>query len=670
MGAIPIAHGTFSLENEGTGPTDPAHGEWVSFTGTVMLLYASTANSTGSAGVWQMIPVDETTDQHYIKNLWHGPEESRYGDWMAFSGTTMSLAGQDDLDNRVPWKLVPVAAAEDTYHLQNQWKAAAGEPRAGMWAGNNGTSMILTPDDGIWTQRGQYRLFKVAPPRAFGYCVSGAGVAEQINLQIASPDTLVASFVTFEATAPEKPPVVRLSITSSSAAVEDAPRTVVGVTHVHKTAGGRVYYMHFVRLDGLQPHARYRYTVQSGGEGSSESTVFSFRAPYASGPTKIDIFGDMGIYKWNNMEWLKQDCTDGDAADMIVHMGDHAYNEGDGDERRADGYMSAYQAVLSGCPWMPIVGNHEYSGTQLSRYLNQTWEGWEPLPADTALHALLNTGNMHGSGVHGATPSNSSRFFSSDFGLVHLIALDFNLYYGEDPCGTPCREAQLDWLRADLQAAAANRQAVPWVVAMAHFPVFCTGCRGNGVSGPYYASDDAEWHGNCNATAAAVFDERERRQRSHGQQGAATKAPHSASSASDEIVKDLSPLLAEFGVDIFAAGHWHYYESLWPAVRGSPTCPACAQPLAKSFINPKGTVHITTGNGGPPSKDTFTEDCPGEDCGSIAATRKQTTDYGYGRLVAHNDTHIEFTQFQNADQSTFDHFWIVVEGGQHRPFPF
>jgi hypothetical protein len=32
------------------------------------------------------------------------------------------------------------------------------------------------------------------------------------------------------------------------------------------------------------------------------------------------------------------------------------YNLGDADESRADGYMSAYQQVLSKCPWMPVVG--------------------------------------------------------------------------------------------------------------------------------------------------------------------------------------------------------------------------------------------------------------------------------------------------------------------------
>jgi hypothetical protein len=84
---------------------------------------------------------------------------------------------------------------------------------------------------------------------------------------------------------------------------------------------------------------------------------------------------------------------------------------------------------------MPIVGNHEfYAGTNLTRYLDQTWEKWGPIagtgeewanatgvashPQDglggattaaSALGAFLSAGNHHGPGVHGANPSKSSR---------------------------------------------------------------------------------------------------------------------------------------------------------------------------------------------------------------------------------------------------------------------
>ena len=90
---------------------------------------------------------------------------------------------------------------------------------------------------------------------------------------------------------------------------------------------------------------------------------------------------------------LAQDCMTG-AADMIVHLGDHAYNEGESDERRGDGYMSAWQPVLANCPWMPVVGNHEfYDGADLYRFLNQTWEGWGKIAggqaSSTATSALV-----------------------------------------------------------------------------------------------------------------------------------------------------------------------------------------------------------------------------------------------------------------------------------------
>lgn len=124
------------------------------------------------------------------------------------------------------------------------------------------------------------------------------------------------------------------------------------------------------------------------------------------------IFGDMGVYAWNNMMNMKKDVND-DAIDLVVHMGDHCYNIGGSDDRRGDGYMEAYQQVriatacivlihcsqsdndlmlcairVSPCctcrymqviatvPWLPIVGNHEfYDGDQLQRYTTFSCKG-------------------------------------------------------------------------------------------------------------------------------------------------------------------------------------------------------------------------------------------------------------------------------------------------------
>ena len=43
------------------------------------------------------------------------------------------------------------------------------------------------------------------------YCVSGHGVPEQINLQIASSTTVVAGFVTFETVMPADPPIAEFA---------------------------------------------------------------------------------------------------------------------------------------------------------------------------------------------------------------------------------------------------------------------------------------------------------------------------------------------------------------------------------------------------------------------------------------------------------------------------
>lgn len=88
------------------------------------------------------------------------------------------------------------------------------------------------------------------------------------------------------------------------------------------------------------------------------------------------------------------------------------------------------------------------------------------------------------------------RYFSADFGLVHLVAIDLNFYYGVDPCGDPCRQAQLAWLKKDLAAAVANRKVVPWIVVMSHYPFYCTGCNGKQMPSKYYASNKAEYCGN------------------------------------------------------------------------------------------------------------------------------------------------------------------------------
>jgi hypothetical protein len=115
-----------------------------------------------------------------------------------------------------------------------------------------------------------------------------------------------------------------------------------------------------------------------------------------------------------------------------------------------------------------VIGNHEASdGDHYNHYMTIAWGeayGNEPPHSSTATSALghlLTKSTMYAS-VHNAVPSNTSRYTATDLGLVHVIGLDLMNFDA----------AQLAWLEADLKAAAANRDAVPWIMASAHYPIY------------------------------------------------------------------------------------------------------------------------------------------------------------------------------------------------------
>ena len=179
-------------------------------------------------------------------------------------------------------------------------------------------------------------------------------------------------------------------------------------------------------------------------------------------------------------------------------------------------------------------------------------------------------------------------------------------------------------------------------------------------------------YGNVNRTAAAMFAQRQSEMRAAR---ASANDRHDASEddahantinnnktlrqGSDSSIKDLMPLLSDGKVDMYVAGHWHYYESLWPSTAG-PTGTG-GSVLQKSFVNSPVPIHVTTGNGGPPGADNFHEDCPGPDCGAIPATRSQSMEFGYGRLTAYNNSHLRFQQIINVHTPWFSGPSVTVQ---------
>ena len=519
-------------------------------------------------------------------------------------------------------------------------------------------------------------------------CVSRHNTPEQINVQIAAPDTVVIGFVTFEKVAPTAPPEALVGRVSGQ--LEPVSAGEGAVTHTFVAQGGqapswdpglrwpkRTYYMHFVTLRGLEPRGAYYYTVRSGGDGAVWSREYKFRAGYAGGDggeTKIAIFGDMGVYTWNNMGNLLADA-EAKAIDLIVHMGDHAYNMGIFDDKRGDGYMVAFEKVLSQVPWLPIMGNHEFydGANKLNRYLNQTDGSAVAFPADhplvkgatttatSAIGRLLSTGMHHGAGTHGGSvPSGTSRWYSTDFGLVHLVNIEFNMYNADDDCGQTCRDAQLKWLEADLAAANANRAAVPWIVAFSHFPLYCSNCPSAGREPPHGAERSTWKQAGVSAVGEAWWASEACEYTGHDRSctdwGPGGPPKRQADSPTNlDMVPDVEPLLMKYGVDVYAAGHIHDYEWIYPTYN--------ATPVQTNFVNPRAPVHLITGNGGPTNPTFFNQ------TGSRpkAYSFLHGSEFSYTRLVAHNATHLTWTQISNDDSRNLHELTVVQN--KHGAFP-
>lgn len=181
-------------------------------------------------------------------------------------------------------------------------------------------------------------------------------------------------------------------------------------------------------------------------------------------------------------------------------------------------------------------------------------------------------------------------YHSSDVGGVHIVGFSTEHDYSTT-------SEQLAFLRRDLQRAAANRDRVPWIVVYAHRPIYCS-------TNDYY---------DCKVAGPT------------------------------HIGPAIEPLLAEFKVDLFVAGHLHNYERSYPVMNGTV--------VSTSYENATAPVHVVVGMAGCDEGLTNTWSSPSP---SWSVVRRATL--GYGRLVAHNRRTLSFEYVLSANGTVVDSF--------------
>ncbi|HTI38813.1 MAG TPA: Ig-like domain-containing protein [Vicinamibacterales bacterium] len=229
--------------------------------------------------------------------------------------------------------------------------------------------------------------------------------------------------------------------------------TAAAVSHlVSATQSGLAfdYYQYEATLPGLAASTSYTYQTFNSGAATSPQASFRTGPATGSGSVTFVAFADSGTGSVEQQQLA--DLIGRDSFDIALHAGDIAYGTPDG---QGDASYTTYQSYFFDIyKWLgaralsPIEGNHD------SRATNNNGQ------------AYLDLFSLPRNGASAAFPDHAERYYSFDYGPVHVIGLDTEYTFLD-----PTRQAeQLRWLEADLAAT-----TQPWKVAVLHRAPYSSG---------------------------------------------------------------------------------------------------------------------------------------------------------------------------------------------------
>eukprot|EP01083_Nonionella_stella_P306110 1070748_1 len=311
--------------------------------------------------------------------------------------------------------------------------------------------------------------------------------------------------------------------------------TDCGSAHLNRT-------IHVANVSSLSPSTTYYYQV--GDPYYGWSSIYPFTTlPDATTlshhlPIKYVIYGDLGDVNAQTLtSFTEYALSSPSNVDMILHLGDFAYDFLDQNGNTGDAFMRDISTVAASVPYMTCPGNHE-RGYNFSHY-SQRFRGQPPNLEYPTVWTLS-----------GPTPNNW--FFSWNSGLTHFAAIDTEIYF-DFPA---LISIQWNWLKADLIAANKNRTAAPWIVVFGHKALYCSS----------YVDLN---HVGCSAGAELV------------------RWGPKASNGS--YVYGMEELFYEYGVDFYMCGHQHNYERMYDIYQSKTT---------QTTNNMASTTYIVTGSAG------------------------------------------------------------------------
>lgn len=206
----------------------------------------------------------------------------------------------------------------------------------------------------------------------------------------------------------------------------------------------REMYIHRVILTGLKPAATYVYHCGSD-EGWSDVFYFTALNDSIHFSPKFALYGDLGNENPQSLARLQKETQQG-MYDVILHIGDFAYDMHEDNARIGDEFMRQIQSVAAYVPYMTCPGNHEWA-YNFSNYKNRF-----SMPGQT-----------------------EGLWYSWNLGSAHFISFSTEVYFYLE-YGLDLILRQFEFLQKDLEEAnrPENRAVRPWIITMAHRPMYCS----------------------------------------------------------------------------------------------------------------------------------------------------------------------------------------------------
>ena len=354
-------------------------------------------------------------------------------------------------------------------------------------------------------------------------------------------------------------------------------KTFTGTSSTY-TDGGWTGKLHTVQLTGLKIDGEtvYHYSCDSSSE-------FTFKAapPPSSFPFTIAAVADLGqecAHTKSGGEGcpnatfsaLTKAATNNEFG-LLLHAGDIAYTSGQ--QGIWDTYHRELEPVASRVPYAVCPGNHE------AHYNFSAFRHRYRMPGEAQ-----RTQNL---------------WYSFDWAGMHVVSLSSEHDFAPG-------SAQYAWLVADLAAAAApaQRARVPWLVVMAHRPIYCS-------TDDYY---DCKVRGPTKMGPA------------------------------------LEPLFERHGVDLGLFGHLHNYERSWPTSANGTV-------QQRSYALPTAPVHVVIGGAGDDEGLTDSWEHPAPGWSAFRAGAADTM--GFARLTFRSAAEMEFEWVLAKNSTVLDAFTLT-----------